>query len=111
MADVTGRLRTLEKTRTSLLTKLENIAETMFQKNLDRGGDKPEGKELKAHRALARKAEQHRKKVKLVDQKIAKVHGKPVGYRTGGGRAAAAIDSRRGGVAKSLMTRKLTPKT
>lgn len=29
----------------------------------------------------------------------------------GGGRAAAAIDSGRGGVAKSLMTRKLTPKT
>tara|TARA_R110002096_G_C14245187_1_gene693213 strand:- start:246 stop:602 length:357 start_codon:yes stop_codon:yes gene_type:complete len=29
----------------------------------------------------------------------------------GGGRAAAAIDSRRGGLAKSLMTRKLTPKT
>ena len=111
MGDVTGRLRTLEKARTSLLTKLENIAETMNQKHLDRGGDKPEGKELKAHRVLARKAEQHRKQVRIVDQKIAKVHGKPVGYRTGGGRAAAAIDSRRGGLAKSLMTRKLMPKT
>jgi len=37
--------------------------------------------------------------------------GKKPRRKVGGGRAAAAIDSRRGGLAKSLMTRKLMPKT
>ena len=110
MANVTGKLKTLEKTRVSLLTKLENIAETMKQKQLDRGGEKPEGKELKSHKALARKADQHRKQVKVVDKKIAEVRGKPSPYRTGGGRAAG-IGSALGRTPKSLLKSKLMPNT
>jgi hypothetical protein len=71
-------------------------------------------------RVTIREAE---KKINQIQRRIVKMLGKKVNAKgtkliqsqrsrsVGGGRAAAAIDSGRGGVAKSLMTRKLTPKT
>ena len=59
-------------------------------------------------------AEEKKKRHKEVHQnrkKLARVMARINKMSVGGGRTAAAIDSGRGGVAKSLMTRKLTPKT
>ena len=67
------------------------------------GWNPSERREFMAHieREQRREIIEHQKK-----EKAAKAT-----RSVGGGRAAAAIDSRRGGVAKSLMTRKLMPKT
>jgi hypothetical protein len=52
------------------------------------------------------------KKPTDAEKKVQEVRSKVKKYKAvGGGRAAAAIDSRRGGLAKSLMARKLMPKT
>jgi hypothetical protein len=109
-------LKRLDKQIASLIKQ-----EAKLLKRLDilnQGGSRlhPRGEELKTERRLeevrgtkretyGQMADEQLRKSKTISKTVKK------SKRVGGGRAAAALDSRRGGVSKSLLSKKIIPKT
>lgn len=113
MASLLKRLDTQIKSLTSqedkLLRRLVILNKGDSRFNI-RGEEEKTQRRLKEVRARKKEAinqaaEEELRKSKTSPKAVKK------SKRVGGGRSAAAIDSTRGGLAKSLMTRKLTPKT